>query len=891
MSNLDLKKFDRNMKVWLLVVSLMTLGGLILSALAENYFVEWRHLRSEYASILRERAENERELTIAGQFVVAQVEQTVVPQLGVTDRCITCHTGVQDPRMADLQQPFTTHPGGLLSDHPPEEFGCTVCHRGQGLATATEAAHGFEESWLYPMYGSSFLYSPCSKCHDPDSVYAVPEPGEGAPLHGPMLVAKGKALLDEKGCLGCHVLDTLGGTLGPDITLVGAKTRHEFDFTHFDKHAERSVVHWLMTHFLEPAEVSPGTLMPDLNLSELEAEALTAYVLTLHKPDVPHTYIVPRSKELPALLPATGAELYAKLCSSCHGGDGRASEVPGLRTPALNNVDMLAVASDDYLRFIISNGRSRTAMPAWGPESETLTYAEIDKIVAHIRGWEHEGAALDEVRSGAGDPDMGRAYYRGLCVNCHGDQGQGDIGNALNSPAFLGIVSDQFLAQTIIEGRPGTAMASWKHLPAQAVSDLLAYLRSWQNTPPTFEEVKRSMAAYSKMENVRVGEILYRGNCATCHGQNGEGGIGLTLNSADVLPAFDDEYLYRTITEGRPTTSMPAWRDLSADQLAAIIVYLRSWHDGARLELEPASPRGNFELGKIHFDLACAQCHGDEGQGGVGPQLANPVLLSTASDEMLQHWISRGRIGTAMRGFLAEEQGLVELTASQIGDVIAYLRRLGMDAGPNVLRTGVGNAKVGRELFVGNCAGCHGANGEGASGPQLHNRNFLAAASDGFLAATIVLGREGTPMRSMIHGQEGLGQIAPEQVQDVIAFMRSWDVPASWQPVRSVAEMSARAIASGRVNFGRFCAGCHGPNGYGEEDGPGYFAPALNNPEFLQAASDGFLQATIARGRSRTPMRPFGKGAGGIATLEGGEISDIVSYIRSWEQDYLPEGD
>ena len=43
-------------------------------------------------------------------------------------------------------------------------------------------------------------------------------------------------------------------------------------------------------------------------------------------------------------------------------------------------------------------------------------------------------------------------------------------------------------------------------------------------------------------------------------------------------------------------------------------------------------------------------------------------------------------------------------------------------------------------------------------------------ASDGYLAATIVLGRSGTAMMPMVHGKSGLGQIAPRNVQDVVAF-------------------------------------------------------------------------------------------------------------------------
>jgi mono/diheme cytochrome c family protein len=135
----------------------------------------------------------------------------------------------------------------------------------------------------------------------------------------------------------------------------------------------------------------------------------------------------------------------------------------------------------------------------------------------------------------------------------------------------------------------------------------------------------------------------------------------------------------------------------------------------------------------------------------------------------------------------------------------------------------------------------------------------------------------------MVQGREGLAEIPPDRVQDIVAYMRLWESPKSQSRPRRVAEMSDRAIRSGEQHYAPYCSGCHGPTGRGEAEGDAYFAPALNNPEFLSAASDGYLLATIARGRSRTPMRPFGEGAGGIASLKSETISDIVSFIRTWQ--------
>jgi len=61
------------------------------------------------------------------------------------DRCETCHLGVDKPTYtaSDVPREFRTHPRRdmLLASHPPEKFGCTSCHQGQGRATSSEYAH------------------------------------------------------------------------------------------------------------------------------------------------------------------------------------------------------------------------------------------------------------------------------------------------------------------------------------------------------------------------------------------------------------------------------------------------------------------------------------------------------------------------------------------------------------------------------------------------------------------------------------------------------------------------------------------------------------------------------------------------------------------------------
>ncbi len=877
----DIERFDHRVKLWLLAVSLVTIAVLAAAALQENVFQDWRQIRAEYRDRLEAKATDDLGRTALDLFDV-HIDQSYLPDLHTVDRCGTCHAGIEDPRMVDEPQPFTTHPGRMLEIHDPARFGCSTCHQGQGRATETADAHGTVAHWETPLLPTPFLRSTCTRCHSeeslhgPDGLLALAD--HGAPGPGTALLVRGRSLWTEKGCAGCHATNGKGGTLGPELVAVGDRVPHDFDFSHLSRDVPRTPAYWLEEHFADPQSVSPGSRMPAIE-HRADATALTAYMLSLRHPIAD---IRPWRQRDDAL--RDDRELYVQYCSACHGADGRGGDVPSLHTPMLNNLDTLAVASDDFLRTIIQRGRSGTDMPAWAEGHGNLSTEEIDGIVAHIRTWEPKGAEPGDASARAGDPERGASLYRGLCAGCHGLAAEGGIGNGLVSATFLAVADDRFLADTIVNGRPGTAMPSWKHLSTGEVSDLLAWMRAHGPAAPTREEVEAASAAVPAQEAAHVGKRLYALRCASCHGKALEGGIGPSLVSTDFLRAVDDAYLYRAIVEGRPSTAMPAWSHLRAEDVAALITYLRSLQRGEPLDLDFEVARGDYVVGEVHYRISCAKCHGEEGEGGTGPQLANPTFLSSASDAQLFHWIGRGRAGTAMQGFLREEQGPVELRVDQIADVIAYLRHIGARRDLPLLRTSPGDTAIGAHIYAGQCAGCHGPDGEGASAPQLNNPTFLRTASDGYLAATIVLGRTHTAMQPMVLGGQGIGQIPPENVRDIVAFLRKWETTPGRRRPRRIAEVTPTAIAAGRESYGHYCASCHGADGRGGWDEQERFAPALNNPEFLDAASDGFLLATIARGREGTPMRPFGEGADGIVALSGNQISNIVAFVRSWQQ-------
>ena len=897
----------RRLKWMLLICSLVTLVVLLLAMFDENLAGSWRQHQEAYRAALLARADTAEARQAAGRMDI-QFQQLYLPELKRVDRCVTCHIAVTDPAQAGAEQPLAAHSGELLAHHPPDKFGCTVCHDGQPRAIEQDAAHGEVPHWPTPLLRGEAVYTSCGKCHYENDLYGItddlfsgnPErtpldegqlsasvPGAGSVAE--RAIGRGKRLVLDSGCLGCHTFRGRGGTLGPDITYVGDKTVHDFDFANI--HGEHTLRQWLFEHFKQPGQVVPGTLMPDLELSDAQAEDLAQYMLSLHRKQMgaAHTPVPSRRQHRPA----GGARLFAMFCSSCHGEQGYGSMVldpelmvladppAELMTPAINNADTLAAASDDFLRHIMTTGRRDTNMLGWSAAGGGLSTAEIERLVEYVRSWESAGPALTSISAARGDRRRGRALYRSRCTGCHGSKGEGGIGVALNSLSFLAAASDQFLAQAIVFGRANTAMPSWKQLDAGEVSDLLAHIRSWEQQPPAKGETLAKLAANGAPDSrsLRIGKVLYSAHCATCHGSNGAGGIGPSLNTDAFLAVVNDGYLFDAIVSGRPGTAMPSWKHFAPDDMVDLINYLRSWNGRERRELAPYLARGDWDRGKGLFQGTCAPCHGVDAEGATGPQLNNPVFLASASDAMLRQWVRFGKVDTPMRAFAKGSQGMVEMSDAQIDDVVTYLRRLERDRPTVTSRPGMGIAARGAVLYAGACAQCHGADGEGVTGSALANPDFLAAASDGYLQATIALGRDGTEMRAMGKGGQGNVELSPEDIDNLVAFLRRWEhhpPPAvkGGRPVRRY--VISADLADGRTLYEGHCSGCHGAAG---NDG---VAPALNNADFLAAATDGFLQATIARGRADTPMRPFGRGANGMAELSTDQINNIVGFIRTW---------
>jgi len=178
------------------------------------------------------------------------------------------------------------------------------------------------------------------------------------------------------------------------------------------------------------------------------------------------------------------------------------------------------------------------------------------------------------------------------------------------------------------------------------------------------------------------GEALYGRYCAACHGVTGTGRIDIVhggyapaLFNPTFLALADRDFLVFNISGGREERNMPAWRTtagLSEADILSIVQFLESL-PRADLPHYDGPFRGSAEVGKAAYDAQCAGCHGERGQGAVGPALALPGV-QRASDAYLFRTIALGRPGTAMLPY--DLPGGTGLPREIIADVVAYLRTL-----------------------------------------------------------------------------------------------------------------------------------------------------------------------------------------------------------------------
>jgi cytochrome c oxidase cbb3-type subunit 3 len=155
-----------------------------------------------------------------------------------------------------------------------------------------------------------------------------------------------------------------------------------------------------------------------------------------------------------------------------------------------------------------------------------------------------------------------------------------------------------------------------------------------------------------------------------------------------------------------------------------------------------AAPQSAADVGegKKLFQGMCGRCHGIDGTGEEGPNLARPTLTRAADDESLRAII---RDGIPDRGMPRVRR----MTDSELDQLVAYVRSLGRSPSATLS----GNEQRGGEIYrrLG-CASCHIVQGQGSSfGPDLTEIGMSRGPSylrQSFLGPAEMLPRGSSPV-------------------------------------------------------------------------------------------------------------------------------------------------
>ena len=167
--------------------------------------------------------------------------------------------------------------------------------------------------------------------------------------------------------------------------------------------------------------------------------------------------------------------------------------------------------------------------------------------------------------------------------------------------------------------------------------------------------------------------------------------------------------------------------------------------------VEPMSP------GEIVYQNTCKVCHGPDGNGvvGLGKPVRNSAYIQQSDDNELFRNIAEGRFPDDplnTTGVMMPARGAQGITDEQINDVMAFLRTIQDPDEPHASIEAwiIERPEVeivfdgpGRDLFIGMCSSCHGANGEGMDGlgKPFTTSQFIKDSTDKEIITLVKMGR------------------------------------------------------------------------------------------------------------------------------------------------------
>jgi mono/diheme cytochrome c family protein len=657
---------------WFAAISVLLLVSLAIAP-GKDYFSDWRHFQKLFLKLATQRQNG----TLVRSFQ-AGIRQTWIPKLGVTDRCETCHVNLSGTLLGASSQPFRKHPP---MPHDLNEFGCVMCHRGQGAATTVDEAHYATAAWEQPLLPARYLEASCGQCHL-------------GGLEGTPRLNQGRQMLSSYGCTHCHLVTQPDGNVmqpdddPPPLVHISEKTTRE----------------WIFAWIKNPQAYAASATMPNFQLNDQDAADIASFLVAQSTPSDAAKQPATAAKgaaSKPASADATqAASLYgSSFCSSCHAVQNEAGNlVGGNFGPELTRVG--SKVNPEWLQRWLTN-------PAeYEPGTRMPHYRFDDQQIALLSGFLLAKSDADFLANVHLPPSDAESIARGKrlvtesgCAACHQING---VNPPQNFAPDLSRVGSRALAQVVfvpgmkhtapdyIAGKisdprsfgPGLKMPKFNLATAQIDALTTALLAQTDRAAGLPKEMLFPAQHNSNYQpGGDAGRLMQDLHCQSCHAINGKGGDmapDLSLEGSAVQRAWLEEFL-RNPNTLRPALirRMPKF-NLTAAEIKILSDHILSAYQSPGVNSQSVDPhvlnQDAAARGKQLFysKYGCQSCHIADyktDKGYVGPELAAVGNRLTAG--WIYRWLQDPeavRPGTMMPNF--------NLKADEARDLTAFLTTL-----------------------------------------------------------------------------------------------------------------------------------------------------------------------------------------------------------------------
>jgi mono/diheme cytochrome c family protein len=296
------------------------------------------------------------------------------------------------------------------------------------------------------------------------------------------------------------------------------------------------------------------------------------------------------------------------------------------------------------------------------------------------------------------------------------------------------------------------------------------------------------------------GGTLYTNHCASCHGADarGVGGRPAILCNRDVTDP---------VKSGRrgPTqeTTMPPFLKLTDADIDLLQGYLN--------DLCPAATASGADL----FVGNCGVCHGADARGGTAPD----VHCARAIGDLVRDGV------TGVFGGMPAMLRLTDPEIQRMQDHLLGLCPLGSASGAT--------------LYAGNCAGCHGTNGEGDGNRRPDVRCSVQSRIDNAV-------RKGRGFQVPVMPTFSTSALTDAELASVRAFI------------------APHCSGQGADLFASNCATCHGATGNGGQNANGVAGPGI------RCSSSGDVYDAVVDGTGGMPA---------LADMTNPQIDAVVTFL------------